>query len=222
VVEESSAEEVVKESDEIVLAKTESPDPESAAVKEWKFSEGKHFTVLTTAQGTSSPLAKIEVAEVFWYGCPHCFNFDPYVEKWKETLPDDVSFVRVPVMWNPTNELHARIFYTAEALDKGDVLHDAVFREMHLNKKTLATEDEIRDLFIQYGVSEDEFDNTFRSFGVESKLKRAKNLTQRYRIQSVPLLVVNGKYVTTGPEIKTFDDMLAVTDELIEREQQEY
>ena len=144
------------------------------------------------------------------------------MEKWRETLPDDVSFVRVPVIWNPTNELHARIFYTAEALDKGDVMHEAVFREMHLNKKTLSTEDEIRDLFIQYGVSEDEFNNTFRSFGVESKLKRAKNLTQRYRIQSVPLLVVNGKYVTTGSEIKTFEDILAVTDELVEREQQEY
>ncbi|MDH3510794.1 MAG: DsbA family protein [Gammaproteobacteria bacterium] len=203
----------------IVLAKTESPAAQEDA-PQWQFSEGQHFTMLTTAQGTSSAPDVIEVAEVFWYGCPHCFNFDPYLKKWAPELPDDARFIRLPVMWNPTNQIHARIFYTAEALNKLDVMHDAIFKEMHVNRKQLTSEDDIREFFARFDVSEEEFNSTFRSFGVESKLKRAKNLTQRYRIQSVPLLVINGKYLTTGPGVKNFDDMLAVADELIERERQ--
>ena len=203
----------------IVLAKTESPAALEDA-PQWQFSEGQHFTMLTTAQGTSSAPDVIEVAEVFWYGCPHCFNFDPYLKKWAPELPDDARFIRLPVMWNPTNQIHARIFYTAEALNKLDVIHDAIFKEMHVNRKQLTSEDDIREFFARFDVSEEEFNSTFRSFGVESKLKRAKNLTERYRIQSVPLLVINGKYLTTGPGVKNFDDMLAVADELIERERQ--
>jgi thiol:disulfide interchange protein DsbA len=222
VVEESAGEESPEqiEDDTIVLAEAESA-AEVEAEKAWKFSQGKHFTMLTTAQGTSSPADVIEVTEVFWYGCPHCFNFDPFLKKWEKDLPDNVNFVRLPVMWNPTNEIHARMFYTAEALGKLDEMHEAIFREMHINNQSLTTEASIEALFLNFGVSEEEFEDTFRSFAIESKLKRAKNLTQRYRIQSVPILVTNGKYLATGPDVKNFDDMLAVTDELIEREQQE-
>jgi len=203
--------------EEIVLAQTESVTAQEDT-PQWQFSEGQHFTMLTTAQGTSSAPDVIEVAEVFWYGCPHCFNFDPYLEKWAPKLPDDVRFIRLPVMWNPTNQIHARIFYTAEALNKLDVMHDAIFKEMHSNRKPLTSEDDIREFFSRFDVSDEEFNGTFRSFGVESKLKRAQNLTQRYRVQSVPLLVINGKYLTTGPGVKNFDDMLAVAEELMERE----
>jgi thiol:disulfide interchange protein DsbA len=203
----------------IVLAKKE-PSVTQENAPHWQFSEGEHFTMLTTAQGTSSAPDVIEVAEVFWYGCPHCFNFDPYLKKWVPELPDDTRFIRLPVMWNPTNQIHARIFYTAEALTKLDVMHDAIFKEMHVNRKQLTSEDDIRELFLRFDVSEEEFNGTFRSFAVESKLKRAKNLTERYRIQSVPLLVINGKYLTTGSGVKNFDDMLAVANELIERERQ--
>ncbi len=208
--------------EEIVLAEAESAATQEEA-PQWQFSEGQHFTVLTTAQGTSSAPDVIEVAEVFWYGCPHCYNLDPYLKKWVPKLADDVRFIRLPVMWNPTNEIHARVFYTAEALNKLDVMHDAIFKEMHVNRKPLTSEDDIRDFFARFDVSEEEFSSTFRGFGVENKMKRARNLTgpgkdSRYRVQSVPLFVVNGKFVTTGPGIKNFDDMLAVTDELVERE----
>jgi len=221
-VEESAGEESSDqiEDDTIVLAEAESATEDEVA-KTWKYSQGKHFTMLTTAQGTSSPADVIEVTEVFWYGCPHCFNFDPFLKDWEKDLPDNVNFVRLPVMWNPTNQIHARMFYTAEALDKLDEMHEAIFREMHINNQSLTTEASIQDLFLNFGVSEEEFKNTFRSFAIESKLKRAKNLTQRYRIQSVPILVTNGKYLATGPDVKNFEDMLAVTDELIEREQQD-
>ena len=217
------ADDIETDAAQLMAAVTEAPPggTPAPARTDWQYSSGKHYSQLTSAQGTAELADGVEVAEVFWYGCPHCFSFDPYVEKWKEDLPDGVKLVRLPVMWNPTNEIHARMFYTAEALDKLDEMHPAFFRALHLERKTLTREDDIRDFFGNYGVDADTFDNTFRSFAVESKLKRAKNLTARYRIRAVPVIVVNGKYLTDGPEIQSFDDMLAVAGELVEREQQE-
>jgi len=213
------ADEQVQAEEQIVLAQAEEAQPKPAVAQ--KYSEGQHYNVLTTAQGTSSSPDVVEVAEVFWYGCPHCYNFDPYIVKWEEDLPDGVELVRLPVMWNPTNEIHARVFYTADALGVLDEMHTAIFKEMHLNRKPLTSESDIEALFESYGVSSEDFQKTFRSFPVETKLKKAKTLTQRYRIQSVPLLVVNGKYVVTGPGIKNFDDMISVSEELIAIEQAE-
>ncbi len=214
VVEESTGE-AAAEPEPIVLAKTETAD---AAPQLQQYREGTHFTKLTTAQGTSSSPDAVEVAEVFWYGCPHCYNFDPIIDNWERTLPDDVNLIRLPVMWNPTNAIHARLFYTVEALGKLDEVHSAIFNELHVNNRMLTNEADILEFIKKFGISEAEFNKTFRSFAVESKLKRAKNLTQRYRIQSVPLLVINGKYLTTGDGIKNFDDMLAVANDLIIRE----
>ncbi len=222
---ESAAEavdEATQEAAEILAGVVETAEEVVAdQPRTWNYSAGKHFSQLTTAQGTASLTGGVEVTEVFWYGCPHCFNFDPYLEKWKAGLPDDVNFVRLPVMWNPTNELHARMFYTAEALGKLEDLHPAFFKAMHAERKTLVEEDEIRAIFSEHDVSSEDFDKTWRSFSVESKLRRAKSLTTRYRVRSVPVLVVNGKYITDGPEVKNFDDMIGVANELIERERQE-
>jgi len=220
VVEESAGDETPgpkQASGEIVLAQAEAP----AASAPQKFKAGTDYVKLTTAQGTSSPPDVVEVTEVFWYGCPHCFNFDPIVQNWADHLPDGVRFMRMPVMWNATNAMHARIFYTLEALGKLKEMHGKVFNEIHVNKHMLTSEAEILNFVSKQGISADEFKKTFHSFAVESKLKRAKNLTQRYRVQSVPLLVINGKYLTTGKGIRSFDDMLAVADELIARELQD-
>lgn len=204
-------------SDKIVLAQAETP----AASTPQKYKAGTDYVKLTTAQGTSSSPDVVEVAEVFWYGCSHCFNFDPIVNNWERDLPDKVKFIRLPVMWNPTNAIHARMFYTLEALGELDDVHHAIFTEIHVNNNSLTNEAEIIEFVSRQGVSADDFKKTFHSFAVESKLKRAKNLTQRYRIQSVPLLVINGTYLTSGDGIKNFDDMLAVADELIDRELQD-
>jgi len=220
IIEESASDEASSSNppgDKIILAQGEAPAEPVAQ----KYQANTHYIKLTTAQGTSSPPDVVEVAEVFWYGCPHCFNFDPIVNNWAKDLPDSINFIRLPVMWNPTNEIHARLFYTLEALGKLDELHQAIFTEMHVNNKMLTSEADILAFVRKHGVSADDFKKTFRSFAVESKLKRAKNLTQRYRIRSVPLLVINGKYLTTGDGIKNFNDMLAVADELIAREQQD-
>ena len=202
---------------DIVLAGDPSGSP---ATTTWQYQEGKHFSSLPTAQGTSSSPGKIEVAEVFWYGCGHCYNLEPELSAWVKKLPGDVSFVRIPVMWNPTNEIHGRIYYTAEALGKLDQINSAVFRSIHVDNRPMTDEKDIQKLFEQNGVSAADFNKVFRSFSVEGQLKRAKDLTLKYRVKGVPLLVVDGKFTTDGPEIRNHQDLLAVTEELIKRERQ--
>jgi thiol:disulfide interchange protein DsbA len=215
---EEVIEEAVEE-EKIVLA-----EPVAAEVQDktdWKYKEGLHYRRMTISQRTSSAPDKIEVAEVFWYGCPHCYDFDPILQEWKQGLGPDVSFVRIPVIWNPTNEVHARIMYTAEALGKLDEAHTGIFNALHQEGNTLTTEAEMVEFFNQYGVSEAEFLEAYSSFGVSSSVKRAENLTRSYGIRSVPVMVINGKYATDGSEVRSFGDIIGVTDELVERERLE-
>ncbi len=202
---------------DIVLAANSSGVPEKT---DWQYKEGQHFSTLSTAQGTSSSPGKIEVAEIFWYGCSHCYSLEPLITDWVKKLPGDVTFVRIPVMWNPTNEIHGRVYYTAEALGKLDLITPAMFKAIQVENRPMTEEKDILLLFEQNGVSAADFNKTFRSFSVDSQLKRAKDLTVKYRVKGVPLLVIDGKYTTDGPEIRNQQDMLAVTEELIQRERQ--
>jgi protein dithiol oxidoreductase (disulfide-forming) len=195
-------------------------NPPAAQQTNWQYKEGDYYSTLTSAQGASSAAGKIEVAEVFWYGCGHCYNLEPVIGDWEKRLPADVSLVRIPVMWNPTNEIHARVFYTAEALGKRAQISPAMFKAIHIDNKPMSEEPAIQKLFEGFGVSAETFNKTFRSFAVESQLRRAKDLTTKYRVKGVPLLVVNGKYLTDGPLIKSHDDLLAVAEELVQRERQ--
>lgn len=226
-----TAEAVAGSVDETVEAATQSPlpardivlpanDPPAVQQTNWQYKEGDYYSTLTSAQGGSSPAGKIEVAEVFWYGCGHCYNLEPVIGDWEKRLPSDVNLVRIPVMWNPTNEIHARVFYTAEALGKRAEISPAMFKAIHIDNQPMTEEPAIQKLFAQFGVSAETFNKTFRSFAVESKLRRAKDLTTKYRVKGVPLLVVNGKYLTDGPQIKSHDDLLAVAEELVQRERQ--
>ena len=200
---------------DIVLADSSSG---GAGKTDWQYQEGQHFSALPAAQGTSSSPGKIEVAEVFWYGCSHCYHLEPLLTDWVKKLPADVAFVRIPVMWNPTNEIHARIYYTAEALGKLDQITPAMFTAIQVDSRPMTDEKDIQLLFEQNGVSAADFNKTFRSFSVDSQLKRAKDLTVKYRVKGVPLLVIDGKYTTDGPAIRNQQDILAVTEELIQRE----
>lgn len=162
-----------------------------------RFKEGTHYRKLVPAQPTGVGPDKVEVIEVFWYGCPHCYTLDPAVESWsKNTKPAYVEFTRLPAMWNDQLRMHARAFYTAEMLGKLDTLHTPIFREMQVNGNRFDTAETIGAFFRQHGVSADEFQKAFSSFAVESKLQRGDMLNRRYRVQSVPTFVVNGKYTT--------------------------
>ena len=146
-----------------------------------KFEAGKHYQVLTPAQPTSSDTGKIEVAEVFMFGCPGCFGFEPHLQSWLPKLPDDVSFVRIPAPWNATADLHARAYYTAQALGKTHEIEGPLFNEFHVKHNYLDSEDKLAAFFKQFGVDDTTFRNTFESFAVDAKVGRAQDLVKRYQ-----------------------------------------
>jgi len=195
----------------IVLAQADT----TAAKPSGRFKLGQHYQRLTPTQPTSSSPDQVEVAEIFWYGCNHCYNFDPYVENWLGDKPDGVNFVRVPAVWNPLVKLHARAFYTAEALGKGEEMHTPFFREIHVKQNLLESEASLREFFGRFGVSAEEFKGAFDSFAVHTKLQRAETLAQRYRVSSVPMIVVNGKYTTSASSTGGYDSLMEVINELV-------
>jgi thiol:disulfide interchange protein DsbA len=183
-----------------------------------RFKEGTHYQKIVPAQPTNVAPGKVEVAEVFWYGCAHCFSLDPALESWRKKAPAYVEFSRIPAMWNDTLRIHARLFYTADALGKLDQLHSLIFREIHVNGNQLNTVDKIAEFFKQHGVSAEDFQKTFSSFAVESKLQRADFLNRRYRVDSVPLMIVNGKYSSDLSSAGGEADLFALLNELAAHE----
>jgi thiol:disulfide interchange protein DsbA len=192
-------------------------DP-SGAPTTGRFEMGAHYFRLSPTQPTSSNPDQVEVAEVFWYGCPHCFAFEPLLVQWLEQQPDYVSFVRVPAVWNPLLQLHARAFYSAEALGYGTEMHSEFFREIHERGNRLDTEAQLQEFFGRFGVDAAAFKTTFDSFAVQAKLQRADELSRRYRIGSVPTIIVNGKYTTDAPQLGSYEELLALVDELVAAE----
>lgn len=181
-----------------------------------KYQAGTHYTVLDNPVRTADA-DKIEVTEVFWYGCSHCFHFEPLVKTWKAKLADDVAFVRSPAMWNKPMELHARAFYTAKALGVLEQLHEPLFEAMNVRKQRLADEAEISALFVANGVEADKFAKAFNSFGVTGQVRQADARARSYRITGTPELVVDGKYRISTKAAGGQQQMLDVADFLIEK-----
>lgn len=192
------------------------------------FKEGVHYYRLDQPVRTRDP-NKIEVVEAFTYSCPHCYRFDPLVKAWLKTLPADVDFQRLPVIWSNTTELHARAYYAAQALGVLDKIHDPIFNALHEQGNPLNSQQRIADLFAKYGVSAGQFDKAFNAFGVGSQVNQAKSRMLSYRIEGTPELVVAGKYrVSSKPfsgagisETTTQQKMLQAVDYLIEKERRE-
>jgi thiol:disulfide interchange protein DsbA len=197
---------------------------DAASERDWKFTEGRHFQRLVPTQPTVGGSDKIEVAEIFWYGCNHCLDFEPYVNRWAENKPPNTRFVRIPAMWNPLVKLHGQLYYTEEVLVKNDKIddpegfHAAVFQEYHRRGNRLTSESAIQSLFERFGVSEEDFQTTWNSFEVAQKMRVAEDLARRYSISGVPAIVVNGKYRTGGAEAGGYPELLEVIDELVARE----
>jgi thiol:disulfide interchange protein DsbA len=179
-----------------------------------KFEEGTHYQRLPGSQPTSSETGKVEVAEIFMFGCPGCFGFEPHLQRWLGTKPDYVSFVRIPAPWNAVAMLHARAFYTAEALGKTEEIDGAFFEEFHVKGNHLDSEAKLAEFFARFGVDGTTFKNTFHSFAVDAKLKRAEDLVRRYRVPSTPSVVVNGKYLTNGSMAGSYETWFAIIEEL--------
>ena len=185
-----------------------------------RFLAGTHYTELDTPVRTNDA-SKVEVVEAFWYGCSHCFRFEPLLNNWVSNLADDVDFILFPAQWNQLMQIHAQIYYTAEALDVVDVIHEPAFEAINLQGNRLQNERQIGALFADHGVSEDDFSAAFNSFAVRTKVNQGDRRMQDYQIRSTPNIIVNGKYIiTTGESVPTQQDMLNVVDFLIEKERQ--
>ena len=184
------------------------------------FEAGKHYTVISPAQPTSTDPGKVEVAEVFMFGCPACFSFEPrHPGAGSSSKADYINFVRIPAPWNPSRApMHARAYYTAEALGKLDEIDGPFFNEIHTNRNLLETEAKLAAFFAKHGVDEATFKSTFNSFAVNAKVKRAEELVRRYRVQSTPTVIVNGKYLTAGTMAGTYEAWFAIIDDLAARE----
>jgi thiol:disulfide interchange protein DsbA len=164
---------------------------------------GVNYTLIVPAQPTQVPAGQVEVLEFFWYACPHCYDLDPQIEAWRNSKPAYISFSRVPVTWSEGHRALARLFYTLKSLGKLDQLHDAVFKEIHVNGNPLVAADgdeaeteRIETAFAKKeGIPEVEFKKAYHSFSVDADLQKADALVQRYRIDGVPSFVINGKYV---------------------------
>jgi thiol:disulfide interchange protein DsbA len=225
-VEESAAETDDEQADIQPILLARDTEPVTAAPRDWKFSEGKEYHRLVPTQPTVGGADKIEVAEIFWYGCPHCFSFEPAINSWAEKIPANARFVRIPAVWNPLARLHGRLYYTEEVLARNgkladmEAFHAAVFNEFHRKSNRLTSEGAIQKMFEGFGVSQDDFLNAWNSFEVNQKIRVADDLVRRYNVTGVPAVVINGKYRTgAGPnEAGSVRTLLEVIDELVVRE----
>jgi len=220
VVEESAAEPESDTEEAIVLARAETP----GATIDFKYEEGEHYTRLVPTQPTVGGADKIEVVEVFWYGCPHCLTLEPYLNRWEETKPASVRFERVPAMWNEVLRRHAQLYYTEQALVRSGAIADpagfraSVFEAYHRLGNRLLTDQAIAAHFERFGVSEEAFDKAWNSFEVAQQMRKAADLTRRYGVSSVPAVIVNGKFRTGGQQAGGYDELIEVIDELVVRE----
>lgn len=220
VVEESAAEPEDTGEEAIVLALAETP----GATIDFKYDEGQHYTRLVPTQPTVGGADKIEVVEVFWYGCPHCLTLEPYLARWEDTKPAAVRFERMPAMWNEVLRKHAQLFYTEQALVRsGDIadpkaFRSAVFEAYHQRGNRLLTDQAIQAHFERFGVDEETFTTAWNSFEVAQQMRKAADLTRRYGVASVPAVVVNGKFRTGGQQAGGYDELIEVIDELVVRE----
>ncbi|MCR2747071.1 thiol:disulfide interchange protein DsbA/DsbL [Limnobacter parvus] len=166
---------------------------------------------------------KIDVVEFFWYGCIHCYNFEPKVNAWAKKLPSDVVFTKVPIVFQSQRvnfQGHQRLYYTLEAMGKLDVANIKVFEAMHKDKKQLANDAQIFDFAESIGLKREEFANVFKSFGVNAKCAQAKALFENYGADGVPTLGIDGKFFTSASIAGSEDNAIRVAETLIKRQRQ--
>ena len=181
--------------------------------------EGTHYVKLQTPAPVTlpTPEKKIEVVEFFWYECPHCNQFEPLLESWVKKLPTDVAFRQVPVGFTARHQLHQKLFYALEEMGQLATLHRRIFAAIHVQSRRVSTEAEIMSFVKEQGVDMAKFGDAFKSFQVNTKATRAKQLSDAYKIDGVPALGIQGRYFTSGALAGSHEKALAVADFLIQR-----
>jgi len=182
---------------------------------------GVEYREISTPQPTDTA-GKIEALEFFSYLCPHCYNLEPLLDPWVKKLPKDAQFRRVPAMFNNDYAQAARAYYALEAIGEAQRLHRPLFDAVQQRAKLKITDEAALTAWMgRQGVDTKTFAAAYRSFSVEGKLKRAAQLTQAYKIDGVPSMAVNGKYVVITDNIKSLEQLLGISDYLIERSRKE-
>jgi thiol:disulfide interchange protein DsbA len=174
------------------------------------------YEAISPPQPTANP-DKIEVIEFFWYGCPHCYSFEPYLKTWLKTKPDNVEFIRIPAVFNEQWGKHAKAYFTAEALGIVDKVHDDLFNAIQ-NKEELETEEQLQKFFTAHGVKDSDFKEAYNSFMIDAKMRQAPQLAAKYGLTGVPAVVINGKYKTNGTLAGSQEKMIDVINKLIKQE----
>ena len=189
----------------------------SFTVNAQQFDEGIEYEVLKTPVKTSSP-DKVVVSELFWYGCPHCFRFEPYIDKWKETTSDDVLLEQVPSVLNPSWMEHARAFFALEMMGETEKVHKKLFSAIHLKNKRLNGIDTIAAFVKAQGVDEKTFREHYHSFPVDTMVRKSKQKERKYGHRGVPAVIINGKYRTSASQAGSNARMIQVIDYLVNKE----
>lgn len=186
----------------------------TSAEEQWE--EGVHYTLINPA--IRMPGKNVVVTEFFWYGCGHCYNFEPMLEAWGEQLPEGSVLEPSPAAWNDGMSLHARAYYTALALKVKDQVHLKIFEAMNLKRNRLGSQAAIKEIFVANGVDGDAFDNAFTSFGVDSQVRLADSRARQARITGTPSMMVAGKYMISTRGAGSQANMLKIAEYLVEKE----
>ena len=181
------------------------------------YKEGQHYTTLANPT-MARDASKVEVVEVFWYGCGHCNKFEPTVQAWTKSIQADVDFHQVPAQFSRQWKIHAGLFYLTHALKINEKVHQAIFDEIHRNRNPLLNKDDQKAFLAKYGVSAADFDKYDDSFGVRRQLKMADQLVRDYAISGVPAIIVNGKYMVNATSAGGMDRIFGVVNYLVEQE----
>jgi len=177
--------------------------------------DGTDYRLLEKRVAVEAPAGKIEVVEFFWYSCPHCNAFEPRLEAWSKKLPADVVLRRVPVAFRDDFVPQQRLFYALEAMGKLPELHAKVFNAIHAEKQHIDKEATILAWVAKNGVDQAKFQETYNSFSVSTKARRAAQLQDAYKVEGVPALGIAGRYYTDGTMAGNMDRALQVTDFLV-------
>lgn len=191
-----------------------------AAAAQAPLAEGPDYSVITPALATDNP-AKIEVIEFFSYACPHCYDLNPKILQWAKKLPSDVVFKRVPAGFNPFYQLMAKLYYSLEAIGELERLDGPVFEAIQVKGIKLVSEKSITEWLVAQNVDARKFSEAWNSFSVSSKIRRADQIIENAKVHAVPSLVVDGCYLVVGQNIKSQQDLLALTDRIIDMRRKE-
>ena len=161
---------------------------------------------------------KIVIYEFFWYGCPHCYNLEPTMDRIEANLEKDTILIKIPVALRDTWEVHAKAYYALQQMKLDDNLHKKIFTEIHINTNRLDTKEKLTQFIKEEGYNSKRFSEIFDSFGTDLRVKKASRLANQYQITSVPTLIINGKYKTSGSLVSSYEELYDVVKLLINKE----